>query len=155
MITYDIKTWRCSCGYAQDFEPTAEAMHLHFNQDKSFPLGDVRAGECPSCALKGERGAALPKETDPAKKSKHNHLEASDIPAKIAEAEAETRKVKTGRKLYVKAKDAADPSALEQVDEERDETPEEKTERVAKLQAKLIPADTVKIAEMRALYEDK
>jgi len=37
--------YRCpKCGYAQDFEPTAE------NNKKCFPeFPDLKSGECPSC----------------------------------------------------------------------------------------------------------
>lgn len=49
-----IKTWTCpSCGYKQDFEPTHENMHNHFNADPEFRIFDMREGQCPSCRLKG------------------------------------------------------------------------------------------------------
>jgi len=51
-----IKTWRCGCGYSQDFEPTQENMDLHFNHDRNFPLNGVEANQCPSCGLKRKNG---------------------------------------------------------------------------------------------------
>ena len=64
-----VRTWKCpSCAYNQDFEPTKELMDLHFNQSKSFRLGDIQRNECPSCALKGKREIQMEKEIDPEKK---------------------------------------------------------------------------------------
>lgn len=42
-----IPTWTCdNCGYAQDFEPTAENMAIH------FPEAGIRTdGTCPACHM--------------------------------------------------------------------------------------------------------
>lgn len=72
-----IKTYSCQvCGYAQDFEPTAENMVKHFPELRGM------ANECPACALgqtdlkdaegnkiKAKRNQSLIKETDPKKKT--------------------------------------------------------------------------------------
>lgn len=57
-----IKTWGCSdCDYLQDFEMTQENVDRHFSIDPTFVNKGVRvqAGECPGCALKGERAHSL------------------------------------------------------------------------------------------------
>lgn len=81
MKTYQLPTWRCQCGYSQDFEPTQENIDTHFNNPTNFPLNDLSAGNCPSCALKGRVGA-LRKENDPTKKIVASVLEDADIDAK-------------------------------------------------------------------------
>ena len=66
-----IRTWDCTqCNYHQDFEPTQELMNVNFNNIQGARIRDIRANECPSCALKGKRGILMKKETDPAKKMK-------------------------------------------------------------------------------------
>ena len=125
MISYTIKTWRCTCGYAQDFEPTADLMNLHFNQDKGYSLNDVRLNECPSCALKGSRSKLLIREINPVKKTIHTFLEQSDIDRLVSEAEND--------------------SALGTV--------EEKSNRIESIRLmKLKTKD--EIASLRALHED-
>lgn len=63
---YKLKTWACnSCGYHQDFEPTAENMAIH------YPA--VAVNTCPAC------GAALAKETDVAKKVTAKILDDAEI----------------------------------------------------------------------------
>lgn len=49
-----IKTWTCSlCNYSQDCEPTQENQDKHFNNDVNFRVSNLKANQCPSCALKG------------------------------------------------------------------------------------------------------
>ncbi len=63
-----IKTWGCGCGYHQDFEPTQANQNLHFNNDSQFRVSNLKANECPSCALK-EKIGTLVLETEPSKKT--------------------------------------------------------------------------------------
>lgn len=63
-----IKTYRCACGYGQDFEPTQENQEKHFNADPKFKISNLGANQCPSCALKGIL-SALSLETDDSKKT--------------------------------------------------------------------------------------
>jgi len=136
MITYDIKTWRCEvCTYAQDFEPTQDNMTLHFNHDRKFKMNDMQKDECPRCAMLGTRGSKMKKETDTAKKSKHDICEQSDIDAKRAKLEAEPNK--------------------KHEHEDRDETAGEKTERIEKDIALMKPKTPEQIAAHRAQFEDK
>jgi len=46
-----IKTWKCSCGYAQDFEPTQELMDKHFNIAHPELFKNIQANQCPSCKV--------------------------------------------------------------------------------------------------------
>ena len=52
-----IKTWRCSCGYSQDFDPNDKEM-----RGKVFPK--EKDDTCPSCGKE-----KLKKETNPDKKA--------------------------------------------------------------------------------------
>src|SRR3990167_11270460 len=155
MITYTIKTYSCSCGYKQDFEPTKELMELHFNSSKRFKVKDIKAGECPSCALKGVRNNVLNKEADSQKKIMVRHLEQSDIDTIRTSLEAEPiQKVKTGSKLF-RLVDITKPDVLEQFNEERDETPQERAARIANHVSKLKLAPSQEIQTFRALFEKK
>lgn len=49
-----IKTWKCECGYKQDFEPTQENLDSNFNLDPNFRVNNLKANKCPSCALKNK-----------------------------------------------------------------------------------------------------
>lgn len=134
MIEYFIKTWSCACGYQQDFEPTQELVDKHFNDDKLFPLDDVKADECPSCKLKGLVGS-LKKETDPAKKSKHRIFQDSDravLEASIAKADKDV--IEDGKT--------------------RPETQQEKDARVVKEISELRFPSDAEIAKLRAEHED-
>jgi ribosomal 50S subunit-recycling heat shock protein len=63
-----IETWTCkTCTYKQDFEPTQEAMDLHFNRTSKFRLNNVKANECPCCLLKGENSKMAKEVTDKGK----------------------------------------------------------------------------------------
>lgn len=113
MIEYHIKTWTCDdCGYTQDFEPTKELMEKHFNKSARFKLGDIKEGECPSCALKGARDKKVTKETKQEKKMKFRHFEQVDIDNLRSELESE------------------EPQDVVVGEEYRVETDEEKTARV-------------------------
>lgn len=46
-----IKTWKCQCGYGQDFEPTQELMDLHFNVAHPESFKDIKENQCPSCKI--------------------------------------------------------------------------------------------------------
>lgn len=51
-----IKTWRCPvCEYAQNEEPTQEFMDVNLNDIRAFPLKNIKANECPNCAMHGDR----------------------------------------------------------------------------------------------------
>lgn len=79
-----IKTWGCDCGYHQDFEPNQELMDLHFNSDVSFRVSNLKADQCPSCALKGKVGN-LVIETNPDKKITMTVMGEEDIETEILE----------------------------------------------------------------------
>lgn len=65
MKEFEIKTYKCDCGYKQDFEPTADNMTKYFNQDNA---------KCPSCGLHD-----LTLETDKAKMMKIKVMIDSEI----------------------------------------------------------------------------
>lgn len=147
MISYPINTWRCQCGYSQDFEMTQENADIHFNSDKKFPVFDLKENECPSCAMKNHRGHLVTQETDISKMSVQNHLEQSDIDALRKELEEEeTQITKTGKKIIVNS---------EIVDDEREETVKEKEDRIEKTISQMNPANPSEIAKMREKYEYK
>ena len=179
MISYQIKTWRCSCGYAQDFEPTIAAMNKHFNRDKGFPLTDMAENECPSCALKGIRGAGLPKCTDLTKKSVHNLMEVADAEADIENLVNEpVRKVEIGKEFRLESNDekserisqeeaklaheedkaAHRVKSHEKIMREfprlRDETVNEKTARIAEHAAGLVALSAAQVQALRDKHED-
>lgn len=81
-----IKTWSCSCGYQQDFEPTQENMDNHYR--------GLKANECPSCALKKLKGT-LQKEVDSTKKIILTVIGEEDIEDEILEDDKE--KIKSGK----------------------------------------------------------
>ncbi|KKN59596.1 hypothetical protein LCGC14_0540590 [marine sediment metagenome] len=87
-----IRTWRCSkCDYAQDFEPTQENMNVHFNNDRTFKVSNLKENECPSCALKGGAGL-LKKVTNNAKKIKMTVMGEENIEDEIVEKDKEAEK---------------------------------------------------------------
>ncbi len=86
-----IKTWSCACGYAQDFDPTQENQDLHFNNDSQFRLSNLKANECPSCGLKGLKGA-MTKETNPDKKTTVTIMGEEDIEDEILKDDEEKTK---------------------------------------------------------------
>lgn len=63
-----IPTWSCSCGSSVDCEPTQENMDKYFNHDLKYPLSNLKANQCPNCALHGKEGSFSP-ETDISKKA--------------------------------------------------------------------------------------
>lgn len=186
-----IATWRCSCGYSQDVEPTQENMNLHFNDDRNFPLTNVGGGQCPSCLLtrkqviefavsqkiqipeaitilntpvsyvdhKGvERTRkelsdeqaqaqrnfhtngkpnALPKETDPSKKSQVRVMTVSELDADIEDGfTPEEEIVETDR--YVEIAGVKHPikeKRQKQTPKVRKRTPEERAAKLADIQA--------------------
>ena len=88
-----IKTWGCTkCNYHQDFEPTGELMNLHFNQSTPFTLSDIQVNECPSCALKGDRGVSMRKETVVSKKMEMTVMGEEDIEPEIETIEDRRQK---------------------------------------------------------------
>jgi hypothetical protein len=64
MLQLKLKTWSCSCGYKQDFEPTRANMHRLFNLDAAFPVNDLKEGECPSCKKNKKVGELLASVSD-------------------------------------------------------------------------------------------
>ena len=98
-----IKTWSCACGYKQDMPPTQENQNLHFNNDRQFPLSNLKANECPSCGLKGLKGV-MQKETDPLKKTTVTIMGEEDIESEILRDDEE--KTKQGKvKMSVSEKE--------------------------------------------------
>ncbi len=159
MITYYIKTWRCSnCDYAQDCEPTQNNQDLHFNKDEKFPAYDILENECPSCVLKGIRSCSMEKVIDISKKSVHNFLEQSDVIKITNELKNEPiRLVATGRNLKVSVKDhnLGNVEAFEDVEEKREETDYERKNRINNTLSKLKPLSIEEINKIREKYEDK
>ena len=174
MHTFKIHTWSCaSCGYQQDFDPADTELF------KKVFKGGI-ASECPSCKSDG----GLTKETDPEKKMGMNCCEQSDIDAKQAELNAEaTRKLESGAKEYrletdgekgqrvdneveassTRTKAQSDKlkgtlTALPNLNREfpvmRDETADEKTERIAEHIGGLKAITTEELAALKTKYED-
>lgn len=50
-IEIKIKTWKCNCGFGQDFEPTSELMDLHYNQSHPSLFKNIKENQCPSCLV--------------------------------------------------------------------------------------------------------
>lgn len=190
-LEVSIATWRCSCGYSQDFEPTKANMQTHFNDDKDFPVSNVGEGECPSCLalrrkvlrfaisqkiqvpdaitilntpvsyvdhkgvertrkeLSDEQAQAqrnfhtngkpnaLPKETDPSKKSKVRVMTVSELDADIEDGfTPEEEIVETDR--YVEIAGVKHPikeKRQKQTPKVRKRTPEERAAKLAEIQA--------------------
>ena len=184
MLEFNIKTWSCSsCTYRQDFDPTAENVKLHFNDDPNFRVFDLQASECPSCALKGVRGINLVKEADSSKKIKFACFETQEdidtlradeerLPkdvfigmAKITEPSSEklVRIDKEVAKVSHLPKVARDTIRLQLetapdllVDKEitRQETPDEMRDRLDKHFSEVTFKTPQEIAALRALHED-
>ena len=87
-----IRTWSCSCGYKQDFPPTQENQDIHFNNDRTFRLDDVKENECPSCGLRGIRGKQMVKEIDLDKKTIITIMGEEDIEPEIAQEDEKRAK---------------------------------------------------------------
>lgn len=139
MIEYKIKTWGCTqCEYRQDFEPTTEAMQIHFNDDPKFRVRNIQAYECPSCALDNRRENPMIKVTDLTKKMLHRYMVPEDLVQLRTELIAE---------------------AVRQITDEngnkRNETAGEKSIRIDKIIASFKLLTPQQIVEMRLLYEDK
>lgn len=77
-MVINIPTWRCSCGYAQDYDPTDATLHaLHHP--------GVPTGNCPACHTarnpdRTKRTVALQREANPDKKCKVSVSEETDVP---------------------------------------------------------------------------
>ncbi len=137
MISFTIKTWRCKeCGYAQDFEPTAENLAIHF---KGLGLED---DQCPACTL-GQNpthiksnDSKMARVTDPKMKSVMNCCEESDVIAKRAELENAPPAKTMVKEVVV------------------EETQEQREERIEMDMGGMRWKSPEEIAEMRAKYED-
>lgn len=179
-----IKTWSCTeCGYKQDCEPTQENADLHFNNDVKFTVSDLKAEECPACALKSKRGKPLAKEINPLKKSKMNFMDETEHVVLIAALEAdgpqqvsdgvemrdETALEKNRRiekdveklenlsnaeKSQARADLHSQPARQVQTNRMRDEFPHERKARIDLAKSELKPLTDIQIAELRAKFED-
>lgn len=101
MQEFTIKSWECSCGYCQDFEPTPEEMAKH-------SLGNDDT--CPSCK-EGQLKLSV------ASRMKMKCCEQADIDTKRAELEAEAPlKIKHGMEQRPETAEEKNKRADEQVE---------------------------------------
>lgn len=148
-----IKTFGCSCGYAQDFEPTAEATNKHFNDSKRYMVNNLQAGECPSCALKGLRGQMLVGITDETKKMRMVFFTEAEANQLKAEFDAEPpQEVDDGIELVEEVVNGK--KVLRQKSAKRPETDQERLGRITKAKASIRHLTDEQIAELKAKHED-